>query len=206
MTSPALIAEARRALAAADPVLARVDAATPVFEWRSGIAGYAALIRVVVGQQVSTASAAAIWMRMEAGLGEITAAAVLTRDLDQLKALGLSTPKARYALAIAEAAVDFDALDRLGDEEAVAHLMALKGVGRWTAEAYLMFHHGRLDFFPVADVALQEALRMAEGASARLSQADLAERSQAWRPWRGVAAHLLWRFYAAMKSREILWT
>jgi DNA-3-methyladenine glycosylase II len=89
------------------------------------------------------------------------------------------------------------------DEEAVAALTSIKGVGRWTAETYLMFCHGRLDVFPVADVALQEALRVAEGAQARLGQAELAERALAWRPYRSVAAHLLWAYYGVLKTKAV---
>lgn len=99
--------------------------------------------------------------------------------------------------------MDFDRLPVLDDGEAVAALTALKGVGRWSAEVYLMFCEGRRDFFPAADIALQEALRLAEGGERRRTIEDLYARSADWAPHRSVAAHLLWRFYAGVRSGEI---
>lgn len=99
--------------------------------------------------------------------------------------------------------MNFDGLIHLQDDEAVARLTALKGVGRWTAETYLMFCEGRLDVFPAGDVALQEAVRVADLAEARLSEKALYERAEAWRPYRGVAAHLLWAYYGRLKRGEI---
>ena len=216
-TSPAAIAEARRWLAARDPVLAAADAQTPAFPWRLRPGGFSGLVKMIVEQQVSVASAAAIWRRVEAGLGEaglgeaglgeVTPDAVLARDLDTLRSFGLSAPKARYVLGLADAVrsgqVDFEQLDRLDDAEAVAALTALKGVGRWTAETYLMFCHGRTDVFPAGDVALQEAHRAAAGLAARHGEKALYLCAEAWRPHRGVAAHLLWAYYGALKRGEV---
>ena len=132
---------------------------------------------------------------------------MLRHDIDGLKAFGLSRPKARYTLAIAEAArdgaIDFDGLLALDDEAALASLTGLIGVGRWTAEVYLTFCDGRLDFFPAGDLALQEGLRMAERAETRLNEKQLYARAEAWRPHRGVAAHLLWAYYGGVKRGEI---
>ncbi len=200
------IAAARALIIARDPVLAHADAAVPVFEWRTRPGGFAGLVKMVVEQQVSVAAAAAIWRRFEAGLGAVTPAAVLALEVEALKSFGLSAPKARYARAIAEAhvsgRVDFDHLATLGDEAAVAALVEIKGVGRWTAETYLMFCEGRADMFPAGDIALQEALRVAEGAEARLSEKALYARAELWRPYRGVAAHMLWAYYGALKRGE----
>ena len=205
-TSPAAIADARRWLAARDPVLARAHAAAPVFPWRLRPGGFSGLLKMIVEQQVSIASAAAIWRRVETGLAEVTPEAVLARDLETLRSFGLSAPKARYALGLAEAVrarrIDFAGLDRLDDAEAVAALTALKGVGRWTAETYLMFCHGRMDVFPAGDVALQEAHRVAAGHSDRAAEKALYLTAEAWRPYRGVAAHLLWAYYGALKRGE----
>lgn len=201
--APEDIATARRALAAADPALARVDAAIPPFTWRHRTGGFAGLLQMIVEQQVSTAAAAAIWRRFEAGLGEVTPEAVSARDEETLRSLGLSMQKARYARAMADAhlagAPDFQALASLPDVDAVAALMALKGVGRWTAELYLLFCEGRLDVFPAGDLALQEALRLADGAADRPTEKALYARAEAWRPYRGVAAHMLWSYYSAAK-------
>lgn len=205
--SPAQIAAARRALAAIDPALARAHQATPPFAWRTWDGGYRGLIKIIVGQQVSTAAADAIWARMEAGLDGVSVASVLSRAEDGLNGLGLSRPKARYALAIAEAAatgaIDFDHLAALDDAAAVAALTGLTGVGRWTAEVYLTFCEGRLDFFPAGDVALQEGLRLADQAEARLTEKALSARAEPWRPHRGVAAHLLWAYYGGVKRGDI---
>ncbi len=204
---PDTLAAARAWLAETDPVLARIDALTPPFAWRARPGGFAGLIRLITEQQVSTASAAAIWARVEAGLGEVTPAAVLAREVAELKAFGLSSPKVRYAIAIAQAhavgEVDLDGLDKLDDEAAVAALTRLVGIGRWTAEAYLMMCEARLDVFPAGDLALQEAWRWAERAPARLSEKALASRAQAWRPYRGVAAHLLWDYYLAVRAKAL---
>lgn len=204
---PAEIRAVRTELAKADPALARADAGTPEFPWRTRRGGYPGLLRIIVGQQVSVASADAMWNRLEAGIGGVTAEHILSQDLETLRGYGLSRPKARYALAIAEAerdgAIDFNALPALGDEAALAALTGLIGVGRWTAEVYLTFCEGRLDFFPAGDVALQEGLRLADQAETRLSEKALYARAEAWRPHRGVAAHLLWAYYGTVKRGEI---
>ncbi len=147
---------ARGHLAAVDAAPQRAEPEVPPLAWRKRPGGFAGLVKMVVEQQVSVASAAAIWRRVENGLGEISPTRVLHHSEDELKTFGLSRPKARYARAIAEAVnggtIDFDGLIHLQDDEAVARLTALKGVGRWTAETYLMFCEGRLDVFPAGDV------------------------------------------------------
>lgn len=201
------ILEARLQLAARDPGLAVAHRDTPPFQWRLRAGGFPGLTRMVIEQQISTTAAAAILRRFEAGLGEVTPARALELDEEALRALGLSLPKARYVRAIAQAHLegraDLDALSTLSDEAAVAALSSIKGVGRWTAETYLMFCEGRLDLFPAGDVALQEALRRADGAPARLAEKALYARAEAWRPYRGVAAHLLWAYYAGLKRGDI---
>lgn len=201
------ILTARKTLAAADPALAAVEAVTPAFAWRVGLGGFPGLLKMIVQQQVSLASAAAIWTRVEAGLPEMTPEIVAAHDETYLRTLGLSQPKARYARAIAEAhlsgACDFDALRALPDEEAIAALTAIKGVGRWTAEVFLMFTQGRLDLFPGGDVALQEAMRWVDRVEVRPTEKQAYARAELWRPYRGVAAHLLWACYGAVKRREI---
>lgn len=204
---PEKIKAARSHLASIDEALARADHATPEFPWRTRQGGYFGLLRIVVGQQVSVAAADAIWARLEAGVGGVSAANILKHDIDSLKCFGLSKPKARYALAVGEAerdgAIDFDALPALDDEAAIAALTSLTGIGRWTAEVYLTFCEGRLDFFPAGDVALQEGLRLADQAEKRLTEKELYARAEAWRPHRGVAAHLLWAYYGGIKRGEI---
>lgn len=206
--SPATLSAARSALAEADPALAPVHATTPAFEWRLRPGGYEGLFRMIVEQQVSVAAAASIWRRTVEGLdGAVTPDAVLARDVETLRTFGLSGQKARYGQEIArahvEGRIDFDHLERLSDEEAVTALVAIKGVGRWTAETFLMFCEGRLNVFPGGDVALQEAMRWADGLEARPNEKAAYARAEAWRPHRGVAAHLLWTWYGGVKRGEI---
>ena len=161
---------------------------------------------MIVDQQVSTASAAAIWARLQAGLGEVSVARVLGHG-EGLAGLGLSRPKIRYLIGLAEAErdgrIDFGGLAGLDDEAAIARLTALTGIGRWSAEVYLMFCEVRLDVFPAGDIALQEALRWADGAETRLGEKAAYARAEIWRPYRSIAAHLLWAAYRAVKAGEI---
>lgn len=200
---PARIAELRETLARLDPVLAVAHAAAPLFPWRSKPGGFAGLVRMILEQQVSLASAAAIWSRLETGLGQVTPKTVLAVPPETLQAFGLSRPKVRYVRALAEAKIEFEALRDLDDAAATTLLRAVPGIGRWTAEVYLMICEGRTDFFPAGDVALQEALRVAARMPERPSEKALYARAEAWRPHRGAAAHLLWAYYSALKRGEI---
>ncbi len=201
------ILTARQALVVADPLLARVVEAVPPFEWRLRTGGFEGLFRMIVEQQVSVAAAASIWRRVGEGLGEITPQSVLAHSTDELRAFGLSGQKARYGHEIArahtEGRIDFDHLEQLDDAEAIAALTAIKGVGLWTAETFLMFCEGRTDVFPGGDVALQEAMRWADGIEIRPTQKQAYARAEVWRPHRSVAAHLLWSWYGAVKRGEI---
>jgi DNA-3-methyladenine glycosylase II len=136
----------------------------------------------------------------------VTPETVAATDIPGLRALGLSAPKARYVRAIAEAhlcgATDLGSLHGLDDAAAADVLCGLTGVGRWTADIYLMFCEGRRDVFPAGDLALQEGLRMAEGWPLRPSERELLARAELWRPHRGVAAHLIWAYYGAMRTRQ----
>ncbi|WP_284876535.1 DNA-3-methyladenine glycosylase 2 family protein [Brevundimonas sp. MEB006b] len=205
--TPDDIAAARRALVTADPALVRVDAQTPPLEWRLRVGGFEGLFRMIVEQQVSVASAASVWARLREGMGGITPELLLAHDLDQLRGMGLSRQKATYGQVIARAQIageiDLEHLANLDDEAAIASLTALKGVGLWTAEAYLMMCEGRLDVFPGGDVALQEAIRWADGAEVRPDQKGAYARAEIWRPYRAVATHLLWAWYTGVKRGEI---
>jgi len=206
---PDYIAAARRQLAERDPALADALHQTPLFEWRSRTGGFEGLFRMIVEQQVSLAAAAAIWNRVVEGLGgEITPQSVLSRDIETLRGFGLSMQKANYGHEIARAhqdgRIDFDHLERLSDDEAIARLVAIKGVGRWTAETFLMFCEGRMDVFPGGDIALQEAIRWADGAALRPREREAVARAEIWRPHRSVAAHLLWGWYGAVKRGDIV--
>lgn len=199
---------ARRTLVEIDPALARAHALTPAFAWRRRVGGFEGLFHMIVDQQVSLASAAAIWARVEAGLGgEVTPERVLATPIESLRGFGLSIQKATYGHEIARAQVDgridFDHLERLSDGEAITKLVAIKGVGKWTAETFLMFCEGRRDVFPGGDIALQEAMRWTDGATLRPTEKQAYARAELWRPHRSVAAHLLWGWYGAVKRGEI---
>ncbi len=166
--------------------------------------GLAGLSRIVIGQQVSVASAAAIWERTERVVGDFEAGRMLALDDEDWRTAGLSTPKIRtlraVATAVAEDRLAFEVLPQLADEEIVARLTAISGIGPWTADIYLMFCIGRADGFAAGDLALQVALQMAAGLEARPTASAIADYAERWRPWRGVAARLLWEFYRIQKQ------
>ncbi|MBX2853815.1 MAG: DNA-3-methyladenine glycosylase 2 family protein [Rhodobacteraceae bacterium] len=167
--------------------------------------GFAALLQVLVEQQVSVAAGLAIWGRIEAA-GVTTPEAVLARDIEELRSLGLSRPKARYAreaaAAIQTGSLDFDRLAGANLDAAMAELTAITGVGRWTAEIYLMFCDGRADLLPVGDIALQEAARALFELDERPKGEAFDALGAPWSPWRSVAARVLWAYYRTLKGRE----
>ncbi|CDZ76404.1 DNA-3-methyladenine glycosylase [Legionella massiliensis] len=198
---------ARQALCLLDTSLFKANEAIPIDDWRTKEGGFKGLVRLILEQQVSVASANAIWNRLEVGLGIVEPQQILTKTIEELKGYGLSTPKARYvhgvALAHEQGEVDFNELKDLDDKVAIAKLTALKGIGRWTAEVYLMFCEARRDVFPAADLALQEAIRILDSVAHRPSTEELYSRSEMWSPYRSFAAHLLWGYYRAIKKNII---
>ncbi|MGR3783240.1 MAG: DNA-3-methyladenine glycosylase family protein [Albimonas sp.] len=197
----ACVAEGAAWLAAREPRFARALELCGPPPLRRRADGFEALLSAIVSQQVSVASAAGIWARMQAA-GAVTPEAVRALDDEGLRALGLSRPKVRYARALAVSGFDFEALRAMPDEAAIAALDALPGIGRWTAEVYLMTSLGRADVFAAGDLALQEAARLLFELEKRPAEKPFAEMAQAWSPWRGVAARLLWAYYRAVKTRE----
>ncbi|WP_289041648.1 DNA-3-methyladenine glycosylase 2 family protein [uncultured Aliiroseovarius sp.] len=163
--------------------------------------GFAALLFAIVGQQVSTASAAAIWARVE-GAGMTTPAAVADAHPEDLAALGLSRPKVRYAQALAGAGLDYTALRCAPSDQVIATLTAVPGIGLWTAEIYALFALARADIFPAGDLALQEATRLLFDLPDRPNDPAMRALAAPWSPWRGVAARLLWAYYRVEKQRE----
>ncbi len=166
--------------------------------------GFKGLVWVVTGQQISVAAGRAIYGRLEAALGEITAETVAAASDDVLRAAGYSAPKMRTLRALQEAAIagnlDLDTLEQQGAEDAILSLCSIKGIGPWTAEVYLLFAAGHPDIFPAADVALQESARIAFALDGRPATRDLREMSDAWSPWRSAAARLLWAYYRVRKG------
>lgn len=200
-----------KALAAADPKLAPLCERFGHIQYRLRERGFPALLGLIVEQQLSVKAADTIIARLHAGLhassGEVSPQAVLAHDDELMRGYGLSRPKIGYARALAQAmhAGDFDTetLTALDVEAAATKLVALKGIGRWTAEVYLMFSEGRLDLFPVGDVALREALGWLDRLDARPDEKYSAERAKIWSPYRSITAHLLWAWYGAVKRGEM---
>ena len=195
------VAEGAAWLAASEPRFAEALALTGALPLRRQADGFAALLDAIVGQQVSVASARAIWGRLE-GAGLTDPAAMAAADDAALRAVGLSRQKARYGRALAQAAIDYAGLRDRSDDEVIAVLVAVPGIGRWTAEIYAMFALGRADVFAPGDLALQEAAKLLFGLDARPSEQALRAMAEAWSPWRGVAARALWAYYRVAKLRE----
>ncbi|WP_424939800.1 DNA-3-methyladenine glycosylase family protein [Aliiroseovarius sp. S253] len=163
--------------------------------------GFAALMFAIVGQQVSTASAAAIWGRVqEAGFEDPE---TVGRASDQALAdVGLSRPKIRYAKALAEAGIDYPALHEQPTDQVIKTLTAVTGIGMWTAEIYALFALARADVFPAGDLALQEAAKRLFDLPERPKEKAMRIMAQDWSPNRGVAARLLWAYYRMETERE----
>lgn len=163
--------------------------------------GYATLLRTIIGQQVSFRAADAMWAKFEAIAGDPNdPKKMLALSPEQLRAAGFSRQKAAYGVGLAEAAaagrIDFDALPA-DDEEAILALTALKGIGRWSAEVYLLFSEGRADVFPAGDLAVQLEAGRLFGLPDRPSEKATRALAEAWRPWRGVMASFLWHRYSS---------
>jgi DNA-3-methyladenine glycosylase II len=193
-----------KALRRACPIMRRVHDVAGDPPLRRQAAGFEGLARIIVAQQLSTASAAAIWKRVSESVRPFAAVALLKTSDETLRAAGLSGPKIRTLRALSEAvaqgSLDLDCLDHLSDSAVHEHLCAVKGIGPWTADIYIMFSLGRADAFAVGDLALQVAAQHAAMLDARPKPDALAEMAERWRPWRGVAARLLWAYYPHMRG------
>ena len=205
--------ESNADLEAGMAALSRLHPAWPQIIARTGLpplrrreGGFAGLLGIIVAQQVSVASARAIWARVENVFVPLPPARILASTDEEMRLAGLSRPKQRslraIAAAIEDGSLDLDGL-ALADADAVhAQMTAVSGIGPWTADIYLLFCLGHRDGFAAGDLAIQEAARVAFGLETRPKPAELLAMAEAWRPWRGVAARLLWAYYAAIKSRE----
>ena len=195
------VAEGAAWLAANDPQMARALVQTGPLPLRRRPDGFAHLLSAIISQQVSTASAAAIWARMQ-DADLITETAVLAAGDDGLRAVGLSRQKIAYAQALAGADIDYAALRDAPDAQVIATLVAVKGIGVWTAEIYAMFSLGRADVFAPGDLALQEAARVLYDLPERPTPKELRTMAERWTPWRSVAARCLFAYYRVAKGRE----
>lgn len=198
MTAPseAVLRGACETLAASDESLKRAYTEVGLPIWRNRPATYQSLAMIVVYQLISTKAADAIWARVLERHPNLSAKDVLTDDADALLACGLSRPKLGHLIAIAEAAesgtLDFKRLVHDPIETARKTLISVRGIGPWTADTFLMTALGHLDAFPHGDVGLMEAYKRLSGAEERLVSKDFSKLAEAWRPYRAVAAHLLY--------------
>jgi DNA-3-methyladenine glycosylase II len=206
ITTEADLDHAIDALLAADPRFAALltTAGRPPLRRRAD--GFAGLAATIVSQQLSTASAGAIWGRLAAAFVPFEPAAILRARPARLARLGLSAPKIRALKAIARAIARQDlaiaTLGELAAEDAHAALTAIHGIGPWTADIYLLSCLGHADAWPAGDLALQEAARLAFGLRARPTAKEMLPLAEPWRPWRAVAARVLWTYYRAVKGRD----
>jgi DNA-3-methyladenine glycosylase II len=195
------IAEGMDALSRCEPRFAGALALHGLPEPRIRPRGYETLLRAIVSQQISTAAAASVWRKLEAEIGDLSDPAVLlAAEPDALRAAGLSRQKASYAQSlaghVADGSLPLDALPE-DDEAAVALLSSVRGLGRWSAEIYLLFAEGRADAFPAGDLAVQVQAGRLFALESRPTEKALRAMADAWRPHRGVAALFLWHCYNA---------
>jgi DNA-3-methyladenine glycosylase II len=186
------------AVAAREPAIARALQVAGYPPPRIRPTGYITLMRTIVGQQVSVAAATSVWNKLEATLGEVTPAAVLAADFDTLRGCGLSRQKQGYARSLSELVasgeLDLESLPE-DDEEAIEQLTRIKGIGRWSAEIYLLFAEGRPDIFPAGDLAVQAGMGRILGLAERPSEKDIRVVAEQWRPHRGAVTLLTWHCY-----------
>jgi DNA-3-methyladenine glycosylase II len=191
-----------------DPSLAGIEAAAGPLPWRSRAAGFAGLLQAIMGQQISNQAAAAIWGRLRALPGAGTPAGLLALSDDDLRGAGLSRPKVSHARSLAEAfldgRLDADAIALMDDEAAVASIAAVRGLGPWTAEVYLLFALGRPDIFPAGDLALAASAAHLKNLPARPVPKALRTLAEPWRPARGLAARLLWHHWRHVTGRPAM--
>jgi DNA-3-methyladenine glycosylase II len=201
ITSPEDVAEGAAWLAATEPRFAHALSLTGPLPLRLRDDGFAALLSVIVSQQISVAAARGVWAKLEAA-GAIEAGVIAALSVEELRAIGLSKQKAGYAKALAEHRIDYKALRCQRADTVVRELTAVKGIGVWTAEIYAMFSLGRADVFAAGDLALQESARALFALPARPKEKELRQMAEAWSPWRAVAARLLFTYYHHIKNRE----
>jgi DNA-3-methyladenine glycosylase II len=194
------------ALAAADGDLARARDLVGLPPPRGRPAGFGALLDIIIAQQVSVASARAIRTRLLAAADPLTPESFRALDDAALRAVGFSRQKTAYGRGLAEmlldGRLDLDAVARMEDEAAIAAITEVKGLGRWSAEVYLLFCLHRPDVMPADDLALLVAVQRLKGLPARPTAKALRAMAESWRPWRSVAARLLWHYYAGAPVGE----
>ena len=191
-----------------DPDLARIELAAGPLPWRVRPVGFPGLLQAIVGQQISNGAAAAIWRRLAALPGALDPAGLQSLSDEALRGVGLSRPKVEHARALAAAFADgrlsADALAAMADEDAITTLSAVRGMGRWTAEVYLLFALAREDVFPAGDLALAASITDLKALLARPGPVALRAMAAAWAPHRSMAARLLWHHWRFRTGRPTM--
>lgn len=208
---PAPPATARAGLAALgrlDPDLAGIEPLAGPLPWRTRPCGFPGLLQAIVGQQISNQAAAAIWRRLQAIPGALDPAGMLALDEGALRAAGLSRPKMAHARSLADAfragTLEAGRLAAMDDAAAIAAIAGVRGLGRWSAEIYLLFALERPDVFPADDLALAAAAARLKGMAQRPRPRELRDLAETWRPWRALAARLLWHFWRHATGRPAM--
>ena len=188
---------AKRALARRDPVMGGIMRSHPkIFMVRRG-EPFLTLARAIVGQQISVKAAQSVWDRLVVCVGEMTPEKVLLKQRPVLRACGLSDRKTEYiadlAQHFADGAIHVHRWPEMSDEQIIAELVKVRGIGRWTAEMFLMFNLLRPDIFPLDDLGLQKGIRVAYYSNRKVALSTMRKLGERWRPWRSVATWYLWR-------------
>ncbi len=192
-----------QALIELEPRFAPVYEQVGVPSLRRNEGGFAALLRAIVGQQLSVAAASSIWQRLvDANL--ITPKTLIQADDDDLRAQGLSRQKIRYVRSLVDHDIDYQALTTMSDGEVIATLTAVTGIGRWTAEMYLLFSLGRADILAVDDLAIRVAAMALLELPERPTPKQLKVATQSWSPYLSAASLLLWAYYGGLKDKEAM--
>lgn len=195
------IEEGVKWLCRAEPRFVTAHIACPDLPLRRRDDGFQAVLSAITSQQLSVASAGAIWARMEAA-GMTDPEQIAQASDEELRTSGFSRQKIQYARDLVAADLDYVAMRELPNDAVIAELVAIRGIGTWTAEIYAMFSLGRADVFAPGDLALQEAARDLFDLDERPNEKALRKMAEDWSPWRSVAARLLWAYYRVIKNRE----
>ncbi len=195
------IAEGTAYLTKVEPRFAHAVSLTGPLPLRRRQDGFRALLDAIVSQQISVAAADSIWARLET-IGAVEVDGLALRSDEELRACGLSRQKIGYARALAGSGIDFVGLRETPTPGVISTLVSIKGIGTWTAEIYAMFSLGRADIFAPGDLALQESYRLLFEIDKRPKEKVFREIANAWSPWRGVAARLLWAYYHVAKEKQ----
>lgn len=197
MTVPVYWKQATRELSRRDAVIKKLVATSRGLALKSRGDAFQTLTRSIVGQQISVKAAESVWQRLTAAVPAIRPDAIHAHDAEALRACGLSRSKVVYLQDLArhfvEKTLDFDNWERLSDEELIADLTRVRGIGRWTAEMFLIFYMTRPDVLPVDDIGLQRAMSLHYNRGRPLSQSKIRTIAKRWLPWRSVATWYMWR-------------